>query len=292
MHYGQAWAGYVRPITASAIPALAWVALITTAQRAPEPRDLVHLIGPAFVAFCRLTTPAAMDLVIPALFAGYGGAILWALRGGTDGVPRLALGAGDTPGTLWRAIGAALIGSAVSDVAIVAVQAAGQGWLVPWIVSLGSSLTLVLVGVLALAPDLAPDAPMPEVARDIGDVTAEADLMQRLEALMARDALYLDPDLTLNRLARRLHVPAKRLSEAINRQTGGNVARYVNGHRVQAAAKALAAGQPVTETMLASGFSTKSNFNRAFLIHTGRSPTAWRAGTPLQLPGPMTTSSR
>lgn len=276
LHYGLAPAAFLRPITAAAIPPLAWSAFVSTALRGAEPRDAVHLIAPAFVGFCRLTAPAALDLVIPALFFGYGGAILWTLRRRADDLPRLALGAGAAPGRLWRMIGWALIGSALSDVAIVAVQGMGRGDLVPWIVSLASSLTLVLVGGLALTPDLAPEAPSrPEPEPEA--LAAEAELLAQLDALMRRDRLYLDPDLTLNRLARRLHVPAKRLSEAINRQTGGNVARLVNGYRIKAACAALASGQSVTEAMLEAGFATKSNFNRAFQLATGQNPSAWRA---------------
>lgn len=276
LHYGLALAGALRPITAAAIPPLAWIAFVSTALRGLEPRDAVHLIAPAFVSFCRLMVPAALDLAIPALFLGYGAAILWALRHRADDLPRLGLGAGNAPGRLWRLIGWALIGSALSDAVIVAAQVAGRGDLVPWIVSLASSLTLVLVGGLALTPDLQPEAPTaPDPEPEV--VAAEAELLARLDDLMGRDKLYLDPDLTLNRLSRRLHVPAKRLSEAINRQTGGNVARLVNGYRIKAACAALTDGQSVTEAMLAAGFATKSNFNRAFQLATGQNPSQWRA---------------
>lgn len=275
LHYALTPAEVLRPITAAAIPPLAWTAFVSTALRGLEPRDAVHLVAPAFVGFCRIDAPAALDLVIPALFLAYGGMILWVLHHRAGDLPRLGLGAGDAPMRLWRWIAWALIGSALSDVVIVAAQIAERGDLVPWIVSIASSLTLVLVGGIALTPDLNPESPTsPEPEPET--LAAEADLMARLEELMRRDRLYLDPDLTLNRLSRRLHVPAKRLSEAINRQTGGNVARLVNGHRVRAACDALAGGQSVTEAMLSAGFATKSNFNRAFQLATGQNPSQWR----------------
>jgi AraC-like DNA-binding protein len=283
LHYDFSWAHLVRPVTASLIPALAWMAFVTTALRRVRASDFVHLIGPAFVLFCRVTVPAALDAVIPALYLGYGAAILWTLVTRADDLPRLALGAGAQPGLIWRMIGWALIGSALSDAVIVAAQMAGRGGLVPMIVAIASSLTLLLVGALTLAPDLTPD-PAPEPLPDDPDpevVEAQAALLDRLNVLLAREKLYLDPDLTLNRLARRLHVPAKRLSEAINRQTGANVARLINESRIRAACDVLAAGQSVTEAMLASGFNTKSNFNRAFLIAIGKSPTDWCRDRPL-----------
>ena len=282
MHYGQDWAGQLRPVTAAAIPALAWVAFVTTAVRRAEPRDLAHLIGPAFVGFCRLAVPVALDLAIPVLFLGYGAAILWVLLRGADGLPRLALGAGERPAQLWRVVAWALIGSAISDAAIVAVQVAGAGDLVPWIVSVASSMTLLLVGGLALAPDLQPGAPDVR-APDPAEVAAEADVLLRLGQMMTAERLYLDPELTLNRLSRRLRVPEKRLSEAINRHSGGNAARYINGFRVDAACAMLARGESVTDAMLGSGFNTKSNFNREFLRVTGQSPSGWRAGHVLLL---------
>lgn len=40
---------------------------------------------------------------------------------------------------------------------------------------------------------------------------------------------------------------------------------------------ALGAGQSMTEDMLAAGFATKSNSNRAFQRATGQTPSPWRA---------------
>lgn len=282
LHYGLPWAYAIRPITAGLIPPLAWLAFTTTAFRDPFPRDAAHLIGPAFILFCRVTQPAVLDVAIPALYLCYGASILWTLRRGADDLPRLGLGAGAQPALIWRLIGWALITSALSDAVIVGVSIAGRADLVPLIVGLASSLTLLIVGALALTPDLSPEAGPDAPEPDAETTEAQTALIARLNDLLTRDKLYLDPDLTLNRLARRLHVPAKRLSEAINRQTGGNVARLINGMRIRAACQVLQAGQSVTEAMLASGFNTKSNFNRAFRLATGTSPSEWRATPPLR----------
>ena len=100
--------------------------------------------------------------------------------------------------------------------------------------------------------------------------------MARLERLLGEQELYLDPDLTLGRLSRRMGVPVKQLSAAINRSTGANVSRYVNGFRVEKARERLLAGESVTNAMLSSGFNTRSNFNREFRKITGKSPRDWR----------------
>lgn len=120
---------------------------------------------------------------------------------------------------------------------------------------------------------------MPEVEPrrpEVPDAEEDAALMRRLGAVLVGEKLYLDPDLTLARLARRLRVPAKTLSATINRVTGENVSRHVNRCRVDHARGLLAAGQSVTEAMLGSGFNTKSNFNREFARITGGTPSAWR----------------
>ena len=116
------------------------------------------------------------------------------------------------------------------------------------------------------------------------DPEADEELVARLDALLESRRLYLDPELTLARLSRALHVPAKQLSSAINRNTSGNVSCHVNGYRTREACRALEAGASVTDAMLALGLNTKSNFNREFRRITGRTPSVWRStatdGTP------------
>ncbi len=106
--------------------------------------------------------------------------------------------------------------------------------------------------------------------------------MDRLNALMDEETLFLDADLTLDRLSRRLRVPVKQLSAAINRTTGDNVSRYVNAFRIRCACQHLQAGDTVTNAMLSSGFNTKSNFNREFLRLKGCSPSTWLASEAMQ----------
>ena len=53
--------------------------------------------------------------------------------------------------------------------------------------------------------------------------------------LLEEQKLYLDPDLTLNQIARRLILPIKGVSSAVNRTTGENVSRYINARRMDVA---------------------------------------------------------
>jgi AraC-like DNA-binding protein len=106
---------------------------------------------------------------------------------------------------------------------------------------------------------------------------ADAELLDAFRSLMAERQLYRDPDLTLTRLGRRLGVPARRVSETVNRQLGMNVSQFINAHRIERAAELLiGSDRPVAEIMAESGFRTKSNFNREFRRVTGMTPAEFR----------------
>lgn len=280
-HYGVASLRFLQPVMATLIPPLAWSTFQATAVRTFDPRrDLAHLAGPAVTTFCVAFAPGALDLVVPGLFLGYGAAILVALRSGADGLPLARLETGERPRLIWGVIAGALIASALSDGLIALAIVAGAGWLQPWIISVFTSLSLALVGALCLSQSLVGgaeavdlSAPVPNAA----DMQRDAEIMERLNGLMTGESLYLNADLTLDRLSKRLRVPAKALSTTINRATGGNVSRYVNAFRIRHACERLRAGDNITSAMLDSGFNTKSNFNREFLRVEGCPPSVWLA---------------
>ncbi|MEM0937006.1 MAG: AraC family transcriptional regulator [Pseudomonadota bacterium] len=279
-HYGLTAVRPAQAIIASLIPPAAWNAFQSTAVRPPQRRDLVHLLPPALTVLGLLGQPMLLDALIPAFFFAYGGALLWRGSESSDRMPRIRLETGDLPGRIWRMIGAALILSGLSDVLIALVLIAGQPHYQPWIVTIFSSGMLLVIGGLSLSQALVPahDATAETRAKPL---TAEdGQIVARLQTLMAEQRLYLDPDLTLAQLARRMRLPVKQLSGAINRVTGENVSRFINGARIVAAQKALDRGENITNAMLSAGFNTKSNFNREFRRVTGNSPSAWLAERP------------
>jgi len=94
---------------------------------------------------------------------------------------------------------------------------------------------------------------------------------------MRSKALYRDPELSLDRLARKMMVPTRRISLAVNRVKGINVSQYVNEFRIGDACRRLGeTDESIMQIMFEVGFLTKSNFNREFLRVTGKSPSAWR----------------
>lgn len=277
--YNVAWLQPVLPISATVIPPLAWITLQDALIcRISFRQSTLHGIAPAFTMFCRIFAPETTDIVVPLIFAGYGVAVLQLLRSSGD-MPLARLDAGPMPKVIWQALGWALIASAISDVFIAVAFIAGSEHWAGWLITFSSSLVLVLLGLLSGSPSAsgvvgeasAEPAPQPrETSKE------DIEIMEALEAFLKREPMHLDPNLTLSRLARRLHLPEKRLSMAINRATGANVSRYVNSWRIRHACELIEGGATITDAMFDSGFNTKSNFNREFLREKGIPPNQWK----------------
>jgi AraC-like DNA-binding protein len=113
-----------------------------------------------------------------------------------------------------------------------------------WVPSLISAIALLALGVLstlhAIESRREGESPEPDVSPE--DLTRDQAIISRLDDYMKTQKPYLDPDLTLSRLARKLVVPAKHFSTAINRVKGENVPRYINARRVADACAVMTAG--------------------------------------------------
>lgn len=110
----------------------------------------------------------------------------------------------------------------------------------------------------------------------------DSSLLELLNKLLIDERLYADTELNLQRLARKAGVPARIVSRAINAHTGQNMSQWVNGARIDAVCQILKdRSVTVSEAMLASGFLTKSNFNREFRRIKGCSPSEWREANKL-----------
>lgn len=269
-HYGLTIMRIVQPLVASLIPPAAWIAYRNQISRA----DAIHLLGPLTAVAALLISPQFLDVLLPGLFVVYGVLILLSSKDGADTQPNSLLASGDLPARMWFVIGVVLFASALSDVLIVGAQLAGYPDLRPWIISIFSVGNLLIIGVLGFSPHL-------QTVADEGTEEAsepqvvDPEVWNRIQTFMEAHKPYLDPDLTLSRLSRKLGVPTKPLSTTINVKTGENVSRFINNARIAAAQKAMLEGETVTNAMLTSGFNTKSNFNREFLRVVGSSPSIW-----------------
>lgn len=146
--------------------------------------------------------------------------------------------------------------------------------------------SLVQAAVPETGPDAAPHQPSHAAAAADGvPVTAGdqdprvADVEARLHQLMAEQALYREPALSIGQLARRSGYPEYLVSAVINRRIGSSFCDYINGLRVEAVRQRLAdAGETRSILDLAydCGFTAKSTFNLAFKRQVGTTPSAYR----------------
>ncbi len=277
-YYGVTVIRPLQPILATLIPPVAWFAFARASGGGGQSQNLAwHALAPVLAVVFLLTKPMLLDVLIPVSFAGYGAAMLLRLRQGEDSLPHSRLQGGAMPLLAWRIIAISLIASAGCDVLIAYGLATGGSGLLLWVPSLVASLSLLGLGALGLSHaiesqrDDATESDSPSQA----DIDRDQAIIAKLDDYLQTHKPFVDPDLTLARLARKLTVPAKQLSAAINRSKGENVSRYVNRARIEEACRRLAEGHSVTSAMLDSGFNTKSNFNREFLRVKGTSPSKW-----------------
>lgn len=269
---------------AVALAAWAWCCYQSLAA-APAPRwQWLHGVPAVLVVLLFAAWPDGVDAVVVLAYLGYGLALLRLARRGPDalGLARL-----DEALLAHRALWATavlLLMSALADVFIAWDIRHNAGSHSAALVGAGQLLMLLLCGyAAAVAADSLPETEnKPEPVADTPAPAAEllADgprIRDALNALLQQQPLYLQPDLNLLRLARKSGIPARQISAAINQVEGKNVSQYVNDFRVQHACRLLlTTEQTVTDAMLASGFQTKSNFQREFRRVTGTTPQLWR----------------
>ncbi len=104
----------------------------------------------------------------------------------------------------------------------------------------------------------------------------KSDLALRIQTLMDRDRLYLQPELSLHELAQHLKVSPVLLSATINQIFDQNFNDYVNSLRIEEFIKKFNKDKNRKYTLLSlaldSGFNSKATFNRAFKKIKGSSP--------------------
>jgi AraC-like DNA-binding protein len=279
-YYGLTAIRPLQPIMAMFIPPIAWMAFDWASGGTWLPRKLLwNGIGPLLALVCLALNPALLDVLIPLSFLTYGVAVLARLWRGEDSLPHSRLEGGAGPLWVWRIVGLSLVASAGGDVVIAVALAMGDPRVLLWLPSLASSISLLALGALSLSSSIESSREFDgqEPALSSEDIAREQAIVVRLDDYMAAQKPFLDPDLTLARLARKLVVPAKQLSAAINRSKSENVSRFINRHRIEHACSLIESGKNVTAAMFDSGFNTKSNFNREFLRIKNLPPSKWHA---------------
>ena len=106
------------------------------------------------------------------------------------------------------------------------------------------------------------------------------EILLRLKKNMEKNKVYLNPDLTLTKLAESTAIPAKHLSQIINEEYELNFNDFINRYRVDEAKRKLvdpaAKDFKLLRIAFEAGFNSKSVFNIAFKKSTGVSPSEFR----------------
>jgi AraC-like DNA-binding protein len=118
-----------------------------------------------------------------------------------------------------------------------------------------------------IAPEPSPEEPQQQ-------------LVEKLTDFMEHNKPYLEPHITVERLAIKLNVSPKLLSCTINNQMHMNFFELIGTYRVAEAKKRLADSdlrqKPISEIMKSCGFNSKSVFNQAFKKTVGVTPSHYR----------------
>ncbi|WP_256985902.1 helix-turn-helix transcriptional regulator [Bordetella genomosp. 1] len=110
----------------------------------------------------------------------------------------------------------------------------------------------------------------------------------------ARDLIETryDEDWSVRRLAQTVGLGEKRLKAGFRAVAGRTVHAYLLEVRLEAAAKLLEGGQPVTATALAIGFSNLSHFSKMFRRVKGVAPSRWARSAQGTPPDPATAADK
>lgn len=104
--------------------------------------------------------------------------------------------------------------------------------------------------------------------------------VQRIEKLMLDEHAFLEPDISVESLARRASLPERTLSRILNQHFGKNFFEFINSFRVQEAKRLLGAPEyqhwTILEVLAEAGFTSKSSFNAIFKKQVGKTPSQYR----------------
>lgn len=305
---------FLQPIVAATLPAAAWYCFSQSQsqKRLPWP----HWLSPIVIAGLSYSYPIwqpPIDALLVLLYAGYGAVMIrTAMRTSktTETPPaRIRLSQIDQVSRAELIAGCALLFSACVDLLLTLDFAFYQGQHAAMLVSTAQSLLIPLLvwAVVTVGKSIADDSPEPteldspervEVnSPERVEIDSPQDQSQEqqtpqnpsqidnevqqvaaiIKQLITEQQLFLDPDLTLNRLARKAGISSRQISEAINKIERQSISQLLNHYRIEHAKHLLlTTDDPITQVYLSSGYQTKSNFNRAFSNITGTTPSQFR----------------
>ncbi|MFI3309208.1 helix-turn-helix domain-containing protein [Ewingella allii] len=288
----------IQPVVASLLPPLAWACFADITQRrsmslAPV---VIPLIFALLVALTHLGWPAPLDSALSGLYLGYGVAFGRLGLGSSDNLPAVRLSDARLARRTLLLTGVLLCLSGLSDALIAADFTLFSGQHAALLVAICNLLVLPLLVLSAAlgqqsvpAPQVEPTDAAPMAEKAVAASDDDRVIVEQIRALIRDKALFLDPDITLDRLSRKALIPTRQISHAVNRVLQCSVSQLLNSYRVEEACRLLRETElTVTSIIFESGFRTKSNFNREFLRQTGMNPGDYRRANALARPEPET----
>jgi AraC-like DNA-binding protein len=115
--------------------------------------------------------------------------------------------------------------------------------------------------------------------QNIDDVKIKQHI-SKIKEVLIKEKLFLDEDLTLNKLATAISLSDKKLSAIINQKMNTSFYDLINSCRLKEFKKRIVSGEFENLTILGiaydCGFKSKSTFNRLFKLNTGISPSEYK----------------
>ncbi|MEO9654334.1 helix-turn-helix domain-containing protein [Marinomonas sp.] len=281
----------IQPIFAAIIPFAAWyvfAAQETNIRLIP----LKHFIAPLFIILSATSQPwlaLPLDEVLTLSYVCYGIALI-RMANQETALTRVSLNRWEEVKKAKSVAGWMLIFSAMIDASMSLDFALNDGRLSLYILTTAHlillpvlSIAVIIAGIHTPLDDDQPLSPEPTKAdtnTPMMNHTRALEICQLLDLRIRQDSLFLDPELTLSRVSRKLTIPAKQISSAVNLIHQKNISSFINAYRIEHAQQALThTDDPITQVLMNSGFQTKSNFHREFSRITGMTPSAYRKQT-------------
>ncbi|MCA1632767.1 MAG: helix-turn-helix domain-containing protein [Acidobacteria bacterium] len=158
------------------------------------------------------------------------------------------------------------------------------------LVPLGISVSVYVLGYMAMrepevlaagAEETTPTTPAPPKYEKSSLTPERGDrYLKKLLGFMEAERPYADGELTLQKLAALLSIPAQHLSQTVNGRLNQSFVDFVNTYRVEEAKRKLLDPALSHYSVLAIaeevGFNSKSSFNAVFKKHTNMTPSEFR----------------
>ncbi|MEZ9655912.1 helix-turn-helix domain-containing protein [Vibrio splendidus] len=287
---------FLQPVLGASVPVTAW--LCFAGAHLSKPNTHLHWLGPVVVLVGSFSYSyiwdGTIDLLLISLYLGYGCLLLKSSFNFPEHV-RLS----DVSNVLYaeRTAGIALLFSALVDgiisydILLLNAQHTDLILSISYLVLIPAIVGAVVVVSTSTAPIQEQNQQQSELttanhlpkAIDVSSTSLEVDeevtqIVAKFDALMKDHQVFKDPDLSLNRVARKLGIPARKISSAVNQTHHQNISKVINAYRIEHAKTLLMqSDEAITDVFLSSGFQTKSNFNREFSRITGQTPSEYRS---------------